>query len=572
MGIGKTFDLVVWLNAKRVGTRIGLMMAVAIGGLLVLGSAYFYGDRAVGDALHRHAQYVALSGLAQDVEIGALQMRRREKDFLLRLDPKYVEAYRTAAQGVEKALVRMAGLSGSRAVEESVGRLKDRVPAHRAQFRKVFALYKKLGLDQRSARDPALKAEIGKLSKIFAEMTPDFDAIEKAAAAGRQQAAGQVAAARDFTRKAFLIAAVFGLLATALLAHLIGRSITKPVRSLTEAMKALAEGDTSTDIPDADAKNEFGDMARAIQVFKDNAAERMRLRLESEKEQETRTLRQQRVDDLIAAFRGDVQALLQAVVGNTSQMEADTGAMSERVAKIASQAKSWNATSEEASQNVLAVATAAEELSTSIDEISRQVTQTKETVAKAAEATTQSDARIGGLAASAQKIGEVITLIQDIAEQTNLLALNATIEAARAGEAGKGFAVVASEVKELAAQTAKATESISEQITAIQSETEVSVDAIRGIAETMGAVSSSTEAIAVAVEQQGASTSEISHNIQQAAGGTGEVNQIITRVTDTASKNRKTVGELLAANKDVSQSAEKLRNVVDDFLEKVAAA
>ncbi|MCG8559876.1 MAG: hypothetical protein MI824_08755 [Hyphomicrobiales bacterium] len=131
---------------------------------------------------------------------------------------------------------------------------------------------------------------------------------------------------------------------------------------------------------------------------------------------------------------------------------------------------------------------------------------------------------------------------------------------------------MASEVKELAAQTAKATESISEQITAIQSETEVSVDAIRGIAETMGAVSSSTEAIAVAVEQQGASTSEISHNIQQAAGGTGEVNQIITRVTDTASKNRKTVGELLAANKDVSQSAEKLRNVVDDFLEKVAAA
>ena len=166
--------------------------------------------------------------------------------------------------------------------------------------------------------------------------------------------------------------------------------------------------------------------------------------------------------------------------------------------------------------------------------------------------------RSRGLAAAAQQIGAIVNIISDIAEQTNLLALNATIEAARAGDAGKGFAVVASEVKNLAEQTGKANDEISEQINAIQTATNTSVESIQTIARTMQEVQSFTATIASAVEEQDAATMEISRSVQQAASGTKEVTTHITGVSSSVSETSRSAEEMRSASLEAASQSEKL--------------
>ena len=211
-------------------------------------------------------------------------------------------------------------------------------------------------------------------------------------------------------------------------------------------------------------------------------------------------------------------------------------------------------------------------MSASINEISEQVTNANNLAASAADQARETDAKVGSLSVAAQKIGEVIAIIRDIAEQTNLLALNATIEAARAGEAGKGFAVVASEVKELANQTGKATEEISGQIANIQSETNDSVEAIQSISQKMGEITEFITAIAAAVDEQAASTSEISRNVQEAAVGTEDVSNNISMASQSVEETSASANQVLEASKQVSSEAHSMRNVVDEFLTKVSAA
>jgi methyl-accepting chemotaxis protein len=228
-------------------------------------------------------------------------------------------------------------------------------------------------------------------------------------------------------------------------------------------------------------------------------------------------------------------------------------------------------TSNEASGNVEAAAAAAEELLSSVTEIARQLEQTTELVRVAVtEAQTTND-EIAGLAQAAQKIGDVVKLIQDIAGQTNLLALNATIEAARAGESGKGFAVVASEVKSLAVQTAKATEEISGQISAVQSSTSGAVEAIRRIAGRMQEINQFASAVSTAVQEQSAATGEISHNVTSAAKGAKEVAAVLGDVAGAVSETRGSAQTVLAASEAVEAAATALRTEVESFLAKVAA-
>jgi methyl-accepting chemotaxis protein len=230
------------------------------------------------------------------------------------------------------------------------------------------------------------------------------------------------------------------------------------------------------------------------------------------------------------------------------------------------------AASTQTSVNVQTVATATEELAVSVQEIGRQVAQSARIAGQAVEDARQTDATVQALAAGAQKIGDVVTIIQDIANQTNLLALNATIEAARAGDAGKGFAVVASEVKALANQTGKATEEIGSQIVQIQDTTRQAVTAIQGIARTIGEINEIAASIASAVEQQNAATQEISRNVQQAAKGTQDVSNNIAGVKQAATETGVAATEVLGAAKDLSRQSGELRGEVDHFIADVQAA
>jgi methyl-accepting chemotaxis protein len=261
-----------------------------------------------------------------------------------------------------------------------------------------------------------------------------------------------------------------------------------------------------------------------------------------------------------------VKEVVGVVASASSEMESAAQSMSATAEETNRQAGAVAAASEEASSNVQTVASAAEELSSSISEITRQVTQSSDVARKAVEEAAKTNATVKGLAEAAQKIGEVVNLINEIAGQTNLLALNATIEAARAGEAGKGFAVVASEVKSLANQTAKATEDIGRQISAIQSATEAAVGAIQGIGKTIEEIAKIATNIASAVEEQGAATQEIARNVQQASAGTQEVTSNISGVTKAATETGAAAGQVLTAARELATQGDTLKKEVEGFL------
>jgi methyl-accepting chemotaxis protein len=355
-------------------------------------------------------------------------------------------------------------------------------------------------------------------------------------------------------------------------AFMIVTGVSKPITAITQAMKKLAGHDLTTTITGVGRKDEIGAMAAAVQVFKDNMIEADRLTAAQEAERQIRDKRAATLDMLTRSFESKVGQLVGTLSSAATEMESTARTMTNTAETTNTQSSAVAAAAQQASVNVQTVASAAEELSSSIAEISRQVAHSTKITHKAVDDAKRTDITVQALAAGAQKIGDVVTLIQDIAGQTNLLALNATIEAARAGDAGKGFAVVASEVKSLANQTAKATEEISGQIDQIREATSQAVTAIREIAETINSISEVSTAIAAAVEQQGAATQEIARNVQQAAAGTQDVTTNITSVKTASTATGDAASQVLGAAGELAIQAEHLTSEVNTFLIDVKAA
>jgi methyl-accepting chemotaxis protein len=348
--------------------------------------------------------------------------------------------------------------------------------------------------------------------------------------------------------------------------------IIRPIRAMTAAMRRLAEGDLELEIAGAGRSDEIGGMARAVAVFKESMQRNAEFEAERRRQAEASEARRVALDTLTRDFSGAVGEVVTAVAAEASEMEATAQSMSAMAEEASRQATSVAAAAEQATVNVQTVASAAEELSGSIDEISRQVARSSEIAMKAVDQAAHTNATVHGLSEAAQKIGDVVGLIQDIASQTNLLALNATIEAARAGEAGKGFSVVASEVKNLARETAKATEDIGSQVGQIQAATDDAVKAIQGIGAIIGEISEIATGIAGAVEEQGAATRGIAGNVTQAAQGTNDVSANIAGVTQAAGEVGAAAAQVLGTATSLSRQSEKLKEEVARFIEGVQAA
>jgi methyl-accepting chemotaxis protein len=371
------------------------------------------------------------------------------------------------------------------------------------------------------------------------------------------------------------VAAVIGilLLCSIGIAWTVSRSVVKPLSRLKSRMAALSKGELDFEAAGVDRRDEIGEMARTVEVFKSAMVETNRLRAE-QSDAEQRQAHQRKADMVKLAddFEGAVGEIIETISSSSSQLEASAGTLAstaERTQGLAGMVAEAHA---QGLISVQSMATATEELSTSVNEIGRQVQESARMAGGAVDQARQTNDRVGELSKAASRIGDVVELINTIAGQTNLLALNATIEAARAGEAGRGFAVVASEVKALAEQTAKATGEIGQQINGIQTATQESVAAIKGISGTIERLSEISSAIAAAVEEQGAATQGIARSVQQVAGGTQHVSSNIADVQSGATETGSASSQLLAAARSLSGDSNRLKLEVGKFLNSVRAA
>ncbi|HTH18336.1 MAG TPA: methyl-accepting chemotaxis protein [Magnetospirillum sp.] len=369
-----------------------------------------------------------------------------------------------------------------------------------------------------------------------------------------------------------LVAVAVGLAVAVGFAIAVMRSITGGITGLVRVMDRLVAGDTAIEVGGRDRRDELGEMARALEVFKVNAIERTRLEAEEKSNLARREARTRALERLM----GEFDKAVSGVMGSLSVAARSMTSLSEGLASVAEetqrQGSAVSAATGEASASVGAIAGASTQLHGAISEIAEQVSRSASISAQGVTEVGEANRRMEQLAEGARRIGDVVALINAIARQTNMLALNATIEAARAGEAGKGFAVVAHEVKDLANQTAKATGEIEGQVAAIQADVRDAVSSIGRVTGVIQEISEMAATIAAAIDQQGVAVAEVARNADQAAGNTEGVATRIAQVVDAAGQTGAMAGQVHLAAGQLQDESDRLRGSVTDFLEGVRAA
>jgi methyl-accepting chemotaxis protein len=420
--------------------------------------------------------------------------------------------------------------------------------AHRDQFSGVKQELPSLRGFQEAAMKHATGSERGAIVKAgneFADRaTPVTEAIKKplgdladSFAALVQQSTEEMDAE---SRSLNLTTAVVTLVALGngvFVAIFLSRKIAGATRSVLRQAEAIAAGDLTRDDLKVHSQDELGELTTAINKMS-GSLKRMILAITENALQ-------------VATASEELNTTSQQITANSEE----TSAQADMVSKAA----------QAVTQNLHTVAAGAEEMGVSIKEIAKNATEAAKVATSAVRVAETTTATVSKLGESSTEIGQVIKVITSIAQQTNLLALNATIEAARAGEAGKGFAVVANEVKELAKETAKATENISRKIEAIQTDTKAAVEAIASISGVINQINDISSTIATAVEEQNATTNEMSRNVSEAAHGSGEITSNIAGVAEAAQGTTRGASDTQKASQQLVETSTQLRRLVEQF-------